>query len=101
MKPALHNAYWIEHLYHSIPLTFSPCHVCALSCSCRLRQGAKLPELLICVVVALVVAFAVPRPEELTEEAWDLFAIFVGTILGAFRTAMIIYGNGRTCGRPR
>lgn len=44
--------------------------------------GAKLPESLFCITVGLILFFAVPRPQELTLQAWGLTAIFVSTILG-------------------
>lgn len=42
----------------------------------------KVPEFLACVVVGLVLIFAVPRPEELTAQSWGLFGVFVATICG-------------------
>lgn len=45
-------------------------------------QGAKIPESLLCIAVGLLLYFAVPRPGELTQQAWALTAIFVATILG-------------------
>ncbi|XP_068642814.1 dicarboxylate transporter 2.1, chloroplastic-like [Aristolochia californica] len=45
-------------------------------------QGAKLVPLFISVAIGLVVRFAVPKPVELTAQAWQLLAIFLSTIAG-------------------
>jgi hypothetical protein len=42
----------------------------------------KLPELLVCVLVGVLLCFAVPRPPELAADAWHLFGVFVATIAG-------------------
>jgi DASS family divalent anion:Na+ symporter len=45
-------------------------------------QGAKLPELLFCVLVALLMVFAVPRPTAITPDGWGVLGVFVATIVG-------------------
>ncbi|MCD7449645.1 cytochrome P450-dit2 [Datura stramonium] len=45
-------------------------------------QGAKLIPLIISVSVGLLVRFFVPRPPEVSPQAWQLLAIFLSTIAG-------------------
>ncbi|XP_068637596.1 dicarboxylate transporter 2.1, chloroplastic-like [Aristolochia californica] len=45
-------------------------------------QGAKLVPLLISVAIGLAVRFCVPKPVEVTTQAWQLLAIFLSTISG-------------------
>lgn len=45
-------------------------------------QGVKPLKFLACIVVFLIIRYAVPKPGTLTWPAWQLFAIFVATILG-------------------
>ncbi|KAG6495877.1 dicarboxylate transporter 2.1, chloroplastic-like [Zingiber officinale] len=45
-------------------------------------HGAKLVPLVISVAIGLAVRFAVPRPVEVTPQAWQLLAIFLSTIAG-------------------
>ncbi|KAG8645878.1 dicarboxylate transporter 2.1, chloroplastic [Manihot esculenta] len=45
-------------------------------------QGAKLVPLLISVSVGLILHFFIPRPAEVTPQAWQLLAIFLSTIAG-------------------
>ncbi|BDA44762.1 Dicarboxylate transporter 1, chloroplastic [Coccomyxa sp. Obi] len=45
-------------------------------------QGVKPLKFLACIVVFLIIRYAVPKPNTLTWPAWQLFAIFVATILG-------------------
>ena len=46
------------------------------------KQGCNLPELLLCVVVGLILVFAVPCPDGIVRPAWSLFGVFVATIAG-------------------
>uniref|UniRef100_A0A5B6ZVW2 Dicarboxylate transporter 2.1 n=1 Tax=Davidia involucrata TaxID=16924 RepID=A0A5B6ZVW2_DAVIN len=45
-------------------------------------QGAKLLPLIISVSVGLIVRFFVPKPPEVSTQAWQLLAIFLSTIAG-------------------
>uniref|UniRef100_A0A7N0VFM7 Uncharacterized protein n=1 Tax=Kalanchoe fedtschenkoi TaxID=63787 RepID=A0A7N0VFM7_KALFE len=45
-------------------------------------QGAKVLPLILSVGIGLALRFAVPKPAELTPEAWQLLAIFLSTIAG-------------------
>ncbi|KAI5558408.1 hypothetical protein BDE02_17G039700 [Populus trichocarpa] len=45
-------------------------------------KGAKLIPLLISVSIGLIVRFAVPKPIEVTPQAWQLLSIFLSTIAG-------------------
>ncbi|XP_026664942.2 dicarboxylate transporter 2.1, chloroplastic [Phoenix dactylifera] len=45
-------------------------------------QGAKLVPLAISLAIGLAVRFLVPRPIEVTSQAWQLLAIFLSTIAG-------------------
>ncbi|KAF9663405.1 hypothetical protein SADUNF_Sadunf17G0046400 [Salix dunnii] len=45
-------------------------------------KGAKLIPLLISVSIGLIVRFAVPKPIEVTSQAWQLLSIFLSTIAG-------------------
>ncbi|EIE21539.1 Sodium/sulfate symporter [Coccomyxa subellipsoidea C-169] len=45
-------------------------------------KGVKPLKFLACIVVFLILRYAVPKPATLTWKAWQLFAIFVATILG-------------------
>ncbi|PON33159.1 Sodium/sulfate symporter [Parasponia andersonii] len=45
-------------------------------------QGAKLIPLLISVAIGVVVRFFVPKPVEVTPQAWQLLAIFLSTVTG-------------------
>ncbi|KAG1342318.1 putative Dicarboxylate transporter 2.1, chloroplastic [Cocos nucifera] len=45
-------------------------------------QGAKLIPLAISLAIGLAVRFLVPRPVEVTPQAWQLLAIFLSTIAG-------------------
>lgn len=45
-------------------------------------QGAKLVPLTISVAVGLILRFFVPRPVEVSPQAWQLLAIFLSTIAG-------------------
>lgn len=45
-------------------------------------QGAKLIPLAISVAVGVIVRFFVPRPPEISLQAWQLLAIFLSTIAG-------------------
>ncbi|XP_050366427.1 dicarboxylate transporter 2.1, chloroplastic-like [Argentina anserina] len=45
-------------------------------------QGAKLVPLLLSVAIGLAVRFLVPKPVEVTSQAWQLLAIFLSTIAG-------------------
>lgn len=45
-------------------------------------QGAKLIPLIISVSIGLLVRFLVPRPPEVTPQAWQLLSIFLSTIAG-------------------
>ncbi|XP_022727216.1 dicarboxylate transporter 2.1, chloroplastic-like [Durio zibethinus] len=47
-----------------------------------LPQGAKLIPLFISISVGLIVGFLVPKPVEVTQQAWQLLAIFLSTIAG-------------------
>lgn len=44
-------------------------------------QGARLPELF-CVLVALLLTFAVPRPAAIRPDGWGVLGVFVATIVG-------------------
>ncbi|KAK3005569.1 hypothetical protein RJ639_016031 [Escallonia herrerae] len=44
--------------------------------------GVKPIPLLICVTVGLIFRFAVPKPAQVSKQAWQLFAIFLTTIAG-------------------
>ncbi|KAG5226638.1 dicarboxylate transporter [Salix suchowensis] len=46
------------------------------------QKGAKLIPLLISVSIGLIVRFAVPKPIEVTSQAWQLLSIFLSTIAG-------------------
>ncbi|KAL4278877.1 hypothetical protein GQ457_03G004450 [Hibiscus cannabinus] len=45
-------------------------------------QGAKLFPLFLSVSIGLIVRFLVPKPVEVTAQAWQLLAIFLSTIAG-------------------
>ncbi|KAL3350290.1 hypothetical protein AABB24_023001 [Solanum stoloniferum] len=45
-------------------------------------QGAKLIPLIISVSIGLIVRFLVPRPPEVSPQAWQLLSIFLSTIAG-------------------
>ncbi|KAF3791976.1 Dicarboxylate transporter 2-1 [Nymphaea thermarum] len=45
-------------------------------------EGAKLVPLVISVAIGLLVRFAVPKPVEVSAQAWQLLAIFLSTIAG-------------------
>ncbi|GAB2292016.1 cytochrome P450-dit2 [Dionaea muscipula] len=45
-------------------------------------QGAKLVPLIISVAIGLLVRFAIPKPVDVSPQAWHLLAIFVSTIAG-------------------
>ncbi|GMJ12912.1 dicarboxylate transport 2.1 [Hibiscus trionum] len=45
-------------------------------------QGAKLVPLFLSVSIGLIVRFLVPKPVEVTPQAWQLLAIFLSTIAG-------------------
>ncbi|KAJ9159143.1 hypothetical protein P3X46_024669 [Hevea brasiliensis] len=45
-------------------------------------QGAKLVPLIISVSVGLILRFFIPKPVEVTPQAWQLLAIFLSTIAG-------------------
>ncbi|KAK8562758.1 hypothetical protein V6N12_010828 [Hibiscus sabdariffa] len=45
-------------------------------------QGAKLFPLFLSVSIGLIVRFLVPKPVEVTPQAWQLLAIFLSTIAG-------------------
>ncbi|KAL8472174.1 hypothetical protein ACS0TY_028774 [Phlomoides rotata] len=45
-------------------------------------EGVRPVPLIICVVVGLVLRFAVPKPNEVTHQAWSLLAIFIVTVAG-------------------
>ncbi|KAL9690210.1 hypothetical protein QQ045_010607 [Rhodiola kirilowii] len=45
-------------------------------------KGAKLVPLVLSVGIGLLLRFAVPKPVELTVQAWQLLAIFLSTIAG-------------------
>ncbi|KAG6425057.1 hypothetical protein SASPL_115480 [Salvia splendens] len=45
-------------------------------------QGAKLIPLIISVAIGVVVRFFVPKPPEVTPQAWQLLSIFLSTIAG-------------------
>ncbi|XP_039068667.1 dicarboxylate transporter 2.1, chloroplastic-like [Hibiscus syriacus] len=45
-------------------------------------QGAKLFPLFLSVSISLIVRFLVPKPVEVTPQAWQLLAIFLSTIAG-------------------
>ncbi|KVI01836.1 hypothetical protein Ccrd_019883 [Cynara cardunculus var. scolymus] len=45
-------------------------------------QGAKIVPLVLSVAIGLLVRFVVPKPVEVTAQAWQLLAIFVSTIAG-------------------
>lgn len=45
-------------------------------------QGAKLIPLVISVSIGLIVRFLIPRPIEVTPQAWQLLSIFLSTIAG-------------------
>ncbi|NP_001413407.1 dicarboxylate transporter 2, chloroplastic [Spinacia oleracea] len=46
------------------------------------KSGAKLIPLILSVSVGLLLRFAVPKPAELTPQAWQLLAIFLSTVAG-------------------
>lgn len=48
----------------------------------HLLQGVKPLKFLACIAVFLIIRYAVPKPKTLKWNAWQLFAIFVATILG-------------------
>ncbi|WIA16877.1 hypothetical protein OEZ85_013807 [Tetradesmus obliquus] len=48
----------------------------------RWCPGARLPELLFCVLVALLLTFAVPRPAAIRPDGWGVLGVFVATIVG-------------------
>ncbi|KAL1564636.1 cytochrome P450-dit2 [Salvia divinorum] len=45
-------------------------------------QGAKLIPLIISVAIGVIVRFFVPKPPEVTPQAWQLLSIFLSTIAG-------------------
>ncbi|OUZ99597.1 Sodium/sulfate symporter [Macleaya cordata] len=45
-------------------------------------QGAKFVPFVISVAIGLIVRFFVPKPVEVTQQAWQLLAIFLSTIAG-------------------
>ncbi|KAL8150825.1 hypothetical protein V2J09_020633 [Rumex salicifolius] len=45
-------------------------------------QGAKLIPLVISVAIGLILRFAIPKPVEVTMQAWQLLSIFLSTIAG-------------------
>ncbi|KAK9065116.1 hypothetical protein SSX86_016499 [Deinandra increscens subsp. villosa] len=45
-------------------------------------DGAKPIPLAISIAVGLIVCFAIPKPTEVSKQAWHLFAIFLTTIAG-------------------
>ncbi|KAK9908326.1 hypothetical protein WJX75_006094 [Coccomyxa subellipsoidea] len=47
-----------------------------------LEKGVKPIKFLACIVVFLIIRYAVPKPKTLTWPAWQLLAVFVATILG-------------------
>ncbi|KAK2981425.1 hypothetical protein RJ640_004039 [Escallonia rubra] len=49
--------------------------------TCR-WTGAKLIPLALCVVLGLLIRFAIPKPDKVSMQAWQLFAIFLTTIAG-------------------
>ncbi|TYK29926.1 dicarboxylate transporter 2.1 [Cucumis melo var. makuwa] len=46
------------------------------------RQGAKPIPFLISIAIGLIVRFAVPKPVEVSAQAWQLLSIFLSTIAG-------------------
>jgi hypothetical protein len=54
-------------------------------------QGTKLPELLLCVLVALLLTFAVPRPEAIPPDGWGVLGVFVATIIGTLTLSFVLY----------
>jgi accessory gene regulator protein AgrB len=62
-------------------------------------QGAKIPESILCIVVGILMYFAVPRPAALTSDAWALLSIFIATILGklAWLVPNDTDDNSRSC----
>ncbi|KDP40929.1 hypothetical protein JCGZ_24928 [Jatropha curcas] len=47
-----------------------------------ITEGAKIFPLVISVSIGLVLRFCIPRPVEITPQAWQLLAIFISTIAG-------------------
>ncbi|KAK3185092.1 hypothetical protein Dsin_032378 [Dipteronia sinensis] len=45
-------------------------------------QGAKLIPLFISIAVGLIVRFGIPKPVQVTQQAWQLLSIFLSTIAG-------------------
>ena len=45
-------------------------------------RDVKVKPLIFCVLVALVIAFVIPKPELLSSSAWQLLAVFIATICG-------------------
>ncbi|KAM0016293.1 putative solute carrier family 13 [Helianthus debilis subsp. tardiflorus] len=45
-------------------------------------QGAKLIPLILSISIGIILRFAVPKPIEVTPQAWQLLSIFVSTIAG-------------------
>ncbi|KAK4252790.1 hypothetical protein QN277_014332 [Acacia crassicarpa] len=52
------------------------------SCSPPVAQGAKPLPLFISISIGLIVQFLVPKPVEVTPQAWQLLSIFLSTIAG-------------------
>ncbi|KAK3042948.1 hypothetical protein RJ639_001024, partial [Escallonia herrerae] len=49
--------------------------------TCR-WAGAKPIPLVLCIVLGLLIRFAIPKPDKVSRQAWQLFAIFLITIAG-------------------
>ncbi|KAK2662918.1 hypothetical protein Ddye_001492 [Dipteronia dyeriana] len=45
-------------------------------------QGAKLIPLFVSIAVGLIVRFGIPKPVQVTQQAWQLLSIFLSTIAG-------------------
>ncbi|GKA58516.1 dicarboxylate transporter 2.1, chloroplastic-like protein [Tanacetum coccineum] len=45
-------------------------------------QGAKIVPLVLSISTGLIINFVIPKPDELTGQAWQLLSIFVSTISG-------------------
>nr|GEW97969.1 dicarboxylate transporter 2.1, chloroplastic-like [Tanacetum cinerariifolium] len=45
-------------------------------------QGAKIVPLVLSISTGLIINFVIPKPDELTDQAWQLLSIFVSTISG-------------------
>ncbi|PWA90111.1 sodium/sulfate symporter [Artemisia annua] len=45
-------------------------------------QGAKIVPLVLSISTGLIIHFVIPKPDEVTDQAWQLLSIFVSTISG-------------------